>query len=126
MEDVPRLGRGSPIQFEEADLQSSIRLGGTVAGALVVERRPGAYVVYLRASWIRGRAYGVLRTWRGHGGDRVFKSLDVVFRFVRRFGFTGRVTVYPAGDPELAQFSGVLPEDRFGPSGGRKPGIEGR
>jgi hypothetical protein len=118
------LARGSAIRFEEADLQVSIRQGGSVVGALVVERRAREYVVYLRASWMRGRAYGVLRTWRGHGGDRVFKSLDVAFRFVRRFGFMGRITVYPAGDPELRQFAGVLAEDQLGPGSGVEHGTE--
>ena len=97
--------------FEEADLRSGLKDGGQVLGAFVVARSEEDFVIYLRCNWIRGRGFRIIRTWRGSSGDRTFKNLQSAWGFVRKFNFLGRVTVYPAGDPELRQFVGVSPKD---------------
>ena len=101
--------------FEEADLRAGLNKGGAVVGAFIVERTASkGFVVYLRTDWVRGRGFRLIQTWRAHQGDRLFKSVDVALRFIRRYGFTGRVTIYPAGDPELRLFAGVSPTDNPG------------
>jgi hypothetical protein len=97
--------------FEEADLRSGLRDGGQVLGAFIVARSEEDFVIYLRCNWIRGRGFRIIRTWRGSSGDRTFKNLQSAWGFVRKFHFLGRVTIYPAGDPELRQFVGVSPKD---------------
>ena len=97
--------------FEEADLRSGLKDGGQVLGAFIVARSEEDFVIYLRCNWIRGRGFRIIRTWRGSSGDRAFKNLQSAWGFVRKFNFLGRVTVYPAGDPELRQFVGVSPKD---------------
>ena len=97
--------------FEEADLRAGLNDGGQVLCAFIVARGEDAFVIYLRCNWIRGRGFRIIRTWRGSSGDRTFKNLHSAWRFVRKFNFTGRVTVYPSGDPDLQQFRGVSPED---------------
>jgi len=97
--------------FEEADLRSGLKDGGQVLGAFIVARSEEDFVIYLRCNWIRGRGFRIIRTWRGSSGDRTFKNLQSAWGFVRKFNFLGRVTVYPAGDPELRQFVGVSPKD---------------
>ena len=93
--------------LEEAELRAGLKQGGAVLGAFIVERQGGGYAVYLRTDWIRGRKFRVVQTWRSREGDRIFKSVDVAMRFIRRFDFCGRVTIYPEGDRELAQFAGL-------------------
>lgn len=86
--------------------------GGHILGAFIVTRGcPEEFVVYMRGNWIRGRGFRIIRTWRGAAGDRRFKNLDAAWRFVRKFDFLGRITIYPTGDAELRQFVGVLPAD---------------
>ena len=97
--------------FEEADLRSGLRDGGQVLGAFIVARSEEDFAIYLRCNWIRGRGFRIIRTWRGSSGDRTFKNLQSAWGFVRKFNFLGRVTIYPAGDPELRQFVGVSPKD---------------
>jgi hypothetical protein len=97
--------------FEEADLRSGLKDGGQVLGAFIVARGEEEFVIYVRGNWIRGRGFRIIRTWRGSSGDRTFKNLQSAWSFIRKFNFLGRVTVYPAGDPELRQFVGVAPED---------------
>jgi hypothetical protein len=97
--------------FEESDLRGGLKDGGVILGAFIVARGPEQFVLYMRGSWVKNRAYRIIRTWRGKGGDRVFRSLDVAYGFIHRFGFTGRLSVYPACDSELRQFRGLLPED---------------
>jgi hypothetical protein len=97
--------------FEEADVRSGIKDGGQVLGAFIVARSPEDFVIYLRCNWIRGRGFRIIRTWRGSSGDRTFRNLQSAWGFVRKFDFFGRVTVYPAGDPDLRQFVGVSPND---------------
>ena len=97
--------------FEEADLRSGLKDGGQVLGAFIVARSEEDFVIYLRCNWIRGRGFRIIRTWRGSSGDRTFKNLQSAWGFVRKFNFLGRVTVYPAGDPELRQFVGVSAKD---------------
>jgi hypothetical protein len=97
--------------FEEADLRAGLKDGGQVLGAFIVARSEEKFVIYLRCNWIRGRGFRIIRTWRGSSGDRAFKNLQSAWTFVRKFNFLGRVTVYPAGDPELRQFVGVSPKD---------------
>ena len=97
--------------FEEADLRAGLSDGGQVLGAFIVARGEDEFVIYLRCNWIRGRGFRIIRTWRGSSGDRAFKNLHSAWGFVRKFNFTGRVTVYPAGDPDLQQFRGVSPQD---------------
>ena len=102
--------------FEEADLRAGLKDGGLVLGAFIVARGEGKFVIYLRCNWIRGRGFRIIRTWRGSSGDRAFKNLQSAWAFVRKFNFLGRVTVYPAGDPELRQFVGVSPKDLGDPA----------
>lgn len=97
--------------FEEADLHLALKDGGLVLGAFIVARGEEAFVIYMRCNWIRGRGFRIIRTWRGSSGDRTFKNLQSAWFFIRKFNFLGRVTVYPAGDPELRQFVGVAPQD---------------
>jgi hypothetical protein len=97
--------------FEEADLRAGLRDGGQVLGGFIVARSEEDFVIYLRCNWIRGRGFRIIRTWRGSSGDRTFKNLQSAWGFVRKFNFLGRVTIYPAGDPELRQFVGVSPKD---------------
>jgi hypothetical protein len=97
--------------FEEADLRLALKDGGQVLGAFIVARGEEAFVIYMRCNWIRGRGFRIIRTWRGSSGDRTFRNLQTAWGFVRKFDFLGRVTIYPAGDPELRQFVGVSPKD---------------
>jgi hypothetical protein len=101
--------------FEEADLRSGLEEGGRVLGAFIIARRDEEFVVYLRCNWIRGRGFRIIRTWRGSSGDRSFRNLQTAWLFIRKFGFLGRVTIYPVGDPGLRQFVGVSPEDFVAP-----------
>jgi hypothetical protein len=100
--------------FEEADLRSALKEGGQVLGAFIVARSEEEFVIYLRCNWIQGRGFRIVRTWRGLSGDRSFKNMQSAWFFIRKFNFRGRVTVYPAGDPELRQFVGVSPCDLGG------------
>jgi hypothetical protein len=97
--------------FEEADLRSGLKDGGHVLGAFIVARSEEDFVIYVRGNWIRGRGFRIVRTWRGSSGDRTFKNLQSAWSFIRKFNYLGRVTVYPAGDPELRQFVGVAAQD---------------
>jgi hypothetical protein len=97
--------------FEEADLRSGLKDGGQVLGAFIVARSEEDFAIYLRCNWIRGRGFRIIRSWHGSSGDRTFKNLQSAWGFVRKFNFLGRVTIYPAGDPELRQFVGVSPDD---------------
>jgi hypothetical protein len=97
--------------LEESDLRAGLKDGGQVLGAFIVARSEEEFVIYMRASWLRGRGFRIVRTWRGASGDRTFKSLQSAWCFVHKFDFFGRVTVYPAGDVELRQFVGVVPHD---------------
>ena len=96
--------------FEESNLRAGLKDGGQVLGAFIVARSEEEFVIYMRASWGRVRDFRIIRTWRGVS-DRTFKNLQSAWCFVRKFEFSGRVTVYPMGDPELRQFVGVMPRD---------------
>lgn len=105
-------------------MRDGIRRGGRVQGALVVVRAaqtPPRIVVYLRVSWTLG--YHVLRRWRGKG-DRIFRTTDGALQTVWRHGYHGSVAVYRAGDPALARFQGVVPEDQGGRDS-RQPALTG-
>jgi hypothetical protein len=98
--------------IHEADLRDGLRDGGRVQGVLAVVRTTGEdpeIVAYLRVSWTLG--YHILRRWRGKG-DRVFRTTDAVLQTVWRHGYLGPIVVYRAGDPELARFRGVSPQDQ--------------
>jgi hypothetical protein len=97
--------------FVEADLRSAFNNGGQVLGAFIVARTEDAFVIYMRGNWIRGRGFRIIRTWRGSSGARTFRNLQSAWFFIRKFNFLGRVMVYPAGDPDLRQFAGVVAED---------------
>ena len=97
--------------MEGADLRAGLDEGGAIVGALIVARAENCFVVYMRPSWVRGRGFRIVKTWRGSQGDRTFKSLDSAWRYVRRFKFSGRITVYPRHDPELRSVVGVCPTD---------------
>lgn len=92
--------------LEEAVIRAHISDGGAIVGAFVVARSERELALYLRPSWVRGRGYIPLAKWRS-GSDRSLRSMDGVVRWLRRFGFAGRITIYPVGDPELRQFSGL-------------------
>jgi hypothetical protein len=98
--------------IHEADLRQGIRDGGHIQGVLAVARSTQAepeFVAYLRVSWTLG--YHILRRWRDKG-DRIFQTADAALQTVWRHGFRGPVLVYRAGDPELARFRGVSPQDK--------------
>lgn len=98
--------------IQEADLRDGVRDGGRVQGALAIvraTRKEPEIVVYLRVSWALG--YHILRRWRGKG-DRIFRTADAALQAIWRHGYRGPVVVYRAGDPELARFRGVLPQDQ--------------
>lgn len=93
-------------------MRGGIRGGGRIQGVLVVARTTQpepAFVIYLRVSWTLG--YHILRRWRGKG-DRILQTADAALQTVWRHGFRGPVLVYRAGDPELARFRGVSPQDK--------------
>jgi hypothetical protein len=97
--------------LEESDLRAGLREGGQVLGAFIIARADDDFVIYMRASWGRGRGFRIVRTWRGASGDRSFKNLHSAWCFIRKFDFRGHVMVYPVGDVELRQFVGVVPHD---------------
>lgn len=103
------------LGYEEADLRAGLNAGGRILGALIVARSEDEFIVYMRANWIRGRGFRIIRSWRGTSGDRRFRHLDSAWGYIRKFGFLGRVTVYPPGDPELREFAGIAPEDLVAP-----------
>lgn len=92
--------------LEEAVIRAHLADGGAIVGAFVVARSEREFALYLRPSWVRGRGYIPLSAWRKRT-DRSLRSMDGVLRWLRRFGFVGRVTIYPVGDPDLRQFSGL-------------------
>ncbi len=93
-------------------MRDGVRDGGRIQGALAIVRTTRTepqIVVYLRVSWTLG--YHVLRRWRGKG-DRIFRTADAALQTIWRHGYQGPVVVYRAGDPELARFRGVSPQDQ--------------
>jgi len=104
------LARQAGIQ--EADLRDGIRDGGRVQSALAIvraTRNEPQVVVYLRVSWTLG--YHILCRWRGKG-ERIFRTADAALQTIWRHGYRGPVVVYRAGDPELARFRALSPQDR--------------
>jgi hypothetical protein len=97
--------------FEEADIRMGLKDGGEILGAFIVARSDEDLVVYLRGSWVHGRGFRIIRSYRGWTGDRSFKKLDSAWAFIKKFGYAGHVTIYPVGDPKLRQFMGVAPQD---------------
>jgi hypothetical protein len=97
--------------FEEADIRMGLSEGGEILGAFIVARGDEDMVVYMRGSWVHGRGFRIIRSYRGWAGDRSFKKLDSAWSFIKKFGYSGHVTIYPAGDPKLRQFMGVVPQD---------------
>ena len=112
--------------FEEADIRMGLSDGGEILGAFIVARSEGDLVVYVRGSWVHGRGFRIIRSYRGRTGDRLFKKLDSAWSFIKKFGYSGHITIYPAGDPKLWQFMGVAPQDLGepidGPAKGPLPG----
>jgi hypothetical protein len=103
--------------LREGDIQARLREGGRIQGIFVIERSApdGAkYVAYLRTTWKRG--FHALQTYRGKS-DRIYRDLDRLLRLVRdEFRYTGSVTLFVAGDPDLQRFRALLPQDRVGDS----------
>ncbi len=97
--------------FEEADIRMGLQDGGEILGAFIVARSDENLVVYVRGSWVHGRGFRIIRSYRGSTGDRKFKKLDSAWSFIKKFGYDGHITIYPSGDPKLQQFMGVAPED---------------
>ncbi len=97
--------------LEESHLRAGIAAGGQVLGAFIVIRGEAEIVVYLRCSWLHGRGFKIIKSYRSHSGDRTFRRLDTAWNFTREFGLAGAVMVYPSGDPDLAAFAGVVPRD---------------
>ena len=91
-----------PESIEPGDIAKHRKKGGEVLGALIVERADGRHVIYVRVSWTRGRAYRLLGTWRGKGGDRSFLHLESAVRLIRRMGINSKICLYREDDPELA------------------------
>jgi hypothetical protein len=90
--------------------------GGEILGAFIVARSDENLVVYVRGSWVHGRGFRIIRSYRGATGDRRFKKLDSAWSFIKKFGYDGHITIYPAGDPKLHQFMGVAPQDLGAPT----------
>ena len=97
--------------FEEPDLRLGLKDGGQEVGAFSVARGGEEFAIHVRCKWARGRGFRIIRIWSGSSGDKIFRNPQSAWRFVRKFDFHGRVTVYPAGDLELRQFVGVSPND---------------
>lgn len=97
--------------FEEPDLRLGLKDGGQEVGAFSVARGGEEFAIHVRYKWARGRCFRIIRIWSGSSGDKTFRNPQSAWRFVRKFDFHGRVTVYPAGDPEFRQFVGVSPND---------------
>ena len=116
--------------IREIELRAGLqRKGERIQSYIVVARTEGGerrFVVYLRVSWRTG--YHRL-LFNSQMGDEIrrFRSLDAVHQFAARYGYLGVVSVYRAGDPELARFRGVLACDggTTGPGVGR-PGLPRR
>lgn len=108
--------------FEEADIRMGLSDGGEILGAFIVARSEGDLVVYVRGSWVHGRGFRIIRSYRGRTGDRLFKKLDSAWSFIKKFGYSGHITIYPAGDPKLWQFMGVAPQDLGEPIDGPAKG----
>jgi hypothetical protein len=103
--------------LREGDIQARLREGGRIQGIFVIERSAPdgpKYVAYFRTTWKRG--FHALQTYRGKS-DRVYRDLDRLLRLVRdEFRYTGSVTLFVAGDPDLQRFRALLPQDRVGDS----------
>jgi hypothetical protein len=97
--------------FEEAGLRLGLKDGQQVAGAFIVVRGEEEFIIHMRHDWIWGPGFRIIRTWCGSSSDRTFRNPQSAWGIVRKFDFLGRVTVYPAGDPELREFVGVSPND---------------
>ena len=99
--------------WEEADIKSGLQEGGSVLGVFVIcrgEPRGKRWVAYLRTSWTRG--FLPLQTFRGRS-DRAFSSLDRLVSLLRDdFRYTGEISLFMPGDPELKRFRILLPTDR--------------
>jgi hypothetical protein len=112
-----RIGEALEQGLQEGDIQAGLRQGGRILGMFVVERSlpDGAgYVAYFRTSWKRG--FQVLRTYRGRS-DRLYRDFDRLLRVVRDdFKYTGAITLFVAGDPDLHRFRALLPQDAAGVS----------
>lgn len=96
---------GETDTIERAEVVAGRRRGGSVLNAFIVQRPGGGAHLYVRVSWVQGRAYFRIRTWRNNYGDRVFKSLDAAVRYCRGLGVDGKIPVYLENDPELAQYA---------------------
>jgi hypothetical protein len=103
--------------LREGDIQARLREGGRIQGIFVIERSAPdgpKYVAYFRTTWKRG--FHALQTYRGKS-DRIYRDLDRLLRLVRdEFRYTGSVTLFVAGDPDLQRFRALLPQDRVGDS----------
>ena len=94
-------------------LRQQLRRGSHITGVLIVER-PGAggcdYVAYLRVTWKQG--WHVLRSWRGRN-DRVYRVLNPLVQMLRSdLEYTGPITMYAVGDPELERIPMVAARER--------------
>ena len=110
-------GFGLAASLKEAEVRAGIKVGGDVLGAFIVELAAGGFLVYLRCSWIHGRQFRVLRTWRDLRGDRVFDRIEGAYYFIRRLPYDGVITIYPEGDRHLARFS-IVGGDNLSPDDG--------
>lgn len=99
--------------FELSDLRRGVREGKRILGAFIVDRSHdgrSAFVVYFRSDWVKSRRFQILRTFRGKA-DREYKHLNDLYLTIRELGYDGRVSIYRAGDKDLALYAGTLPVD---------------
>ena len=102
--------------LQEGDIALGLAEGGSILGVFIVERTlPGGprHIAYVRTSWKRG--FHALRTYRDRS-DRMYRDLDRLVRLIRdEFRYSGPVTLYIAGAPELRRFQALLPRDSTDP-----------
>ena len=108
-----------PEGYDEADIRTGLRDGGSILQAFVVLRPspPDAgamdaeYVCYVRTDWRRG--YRVLQVFR-HKSDKIYMGSGLgrlVWLLRKEFNYGGPLILYNAGCEHLQRFAGLRPID---------------
>ena len=116
-----------PGSISEGDLKAALAAGGSIAEVIVAVRRPPGlgtfFVPYLRLRWPRakGRPAGTpewafVATWRNRSsGARSWRNYATLLDQLAEWGFAGRHTVCPEGDPLLADIGAAGMPDTASP-----------